>query len=404
MFYDAELELLRQTFRKCRISTCIVELAAPLAEGFDCEIFPFSAERMDLSKSLASYIPPVKPAVVYRLRDPFDCNYLYLLLPERPREAVLAFGPYLTEAVTDRQILERAEAAGLSPARLPELHRCFSNVPLLPESSHLFVLLDSFCERLWGQNNITLEDLGQYQSRSVPTNQNVSTDRTELWNIQAMEQRYQYENELMDAVAKGQIHKGNQLFANMSSFFFEKRTNDVLRNTKNYCVIMNTLLRKAAERGGVHPMYLDRTSSTYAVQIEHATDAEQIPALMTEMFQSYCRLVRSHSTRKYSPPVQRAILYIDANLADNLSLHTLAEKLSVSAGYLSTLFRKETGQTLTDYVNRNRIDYAQHLLSTTRLQIQTIAQHCGIMDVHYFSKVFRKHTGLSPKQYREGQK
>ena len=43
------------------------------------------------------------------------------------------------------------------------------------------------------------------------------------------------------------------------------------------------------------------------------------------------------------------------------------------------------------------------LLATTKLQIQTIAQHCGILDVHYFSKVFKKSVGVTPKQYRETQ-
>ena len=188
----------------------------------------------------------------------------------------------------------------------------------------------------------------------------------------------------------------------MSSFFFEQRTSDALRNAKNYCVIMNTLLRKAAERGGVHPVYLDRTSSLYAVRIEQAASTDAIPAMMTEMFQGYCQLVRNAATRDYSAPVQKALLYIDANLSEDLHLHTLADKLNVSAGYLSALFRKETQQTLTDYVSHRRVDYARHLLTTTRLQIQTIAQHCGIVDVQYFTKVFKRITGTTPRAYRQG--
>ena len=164
---------------------------------------------------------------------------------------------------------------------------------------------------------------------------------------------------------------------------------------------MNTLLRKAAERGGVHPIYLDSISSTFAIKIEQLHYLEAIPKLTSDMFRDYCQMVRKHATKQYSPPIQKALLYIESHLSENLSLRTLADILSISSGYLSTLFRKETGQTLTDYINQKRIRHAMHLLKTTHLQVQTIAQHCGIMDVQYFSKIFKKIVGMTPKAYRD---
>lgn len=122
---------------------------------------------------------------------------------------------------------------------------------------------------------------------------------------------------------------------------------------------------------------------------------------MEEMYRSYCRLVKKHSMKDYSSPVQKAITCIDANLAGDLSLSVLASMQNISAGYLSTIFKKETGKTITEYINDSRMEQAKKLLSTTKLQIQTVAQHCGILDVHYFSKLFKKTTGKTPKQYRD---
>ena len=93
-------------------------------------------------------------------------------------------------------------------------------------------------------------------------------------------------------------------------------------------------------------------------------------------------------------------VHIDGNLTENLTLRSLAENFNVSPSYLSSLFRKETGYTLTDYINRRRVRHAMHLLKTTRLQVQTVAQHCGMMDVQYFSKIFKKVAGMTPKEYR----
>jgi YesN/AraC family two-component response regulator len=74
---------------------------------------------------------------------------------------------------------------------------------------------------------------------------------------------------------------------------------------------------------------------------------------------------------------------------------------NISAAYLSTLFKKETGVTLTDYVNKRRVDYAIFLLNTTQLQIQTIAGYCGVTDVNYFTRIFKKYHGMTPLKYKE---
>ena len=120
-----------------------------------------------------------------------------------------------------------------------------------------------------------------------------------------------------------------------------------------------------------------------------------------EMIDKYCALVKKHSMKNYSPLVQKVITLVDFDITSDLSLSRQAEMLNVNASYLSKLFKKETGITLTEYVAKKRIEQAAFLLTSTNLQIQTVAQNCGIYDVNYFTKLFKKHTGKTPKEYRE---
>jgi len=94
------------------------------------------------------------------------------------------------------------------------------------------------------------------------------------------------------------------------------------------------------------------------------------------------------------------VIQIDMGLGGDLSLKYLAQMQGINASYLSSLFRKETGQTITDYVNQKRMRMAMQLLGTTELQVQTVAQRCGIPDVNYFSKLFKKHAQRTPREYR----
>lgn len=404
MAHELPLQMLMATFQKCHIQTLLLEPDQPVDPRADMGLrVLLGAMREECT--FRELMPAMEERTIYRLTDSFLCDYVFLCLP---KGEILLIGPYLSEELPHRQVLEQAESLGLDPRRLGQLENYYNNIPILPATSHLFALLEAFGEHLWGTENFVVVTDIRHESASeldfVALGGDMPTPEDTVWNMQIMEARYAFENELIRAVTNGQTHKAERMMQDLSAVSFESRLADPLRNMKNYCIIMNTLMRKAAENGGVHPVYLDRMSSSFARKIELVTTAVAVGELMREMLRSYCRLVKKHATRSYSPPVQKVIACVDADLTADLSLHTLAAIQNLSAGYLSTLFRQETGQTLTDFVNQRRIRLAKQLLSTTTLQIQTIAQHCGILDVHYFTRMFKKYANKTPREYREAQK
>lgn len=93
---------------------------------------------------------------------------------------------------------------------------------------------------------------------------------------------------------------------------------------------------------------------------------------------------------------------IRKNYADSeLSLSMVAATVYLSPSYLSKLFRKETGETYVDYVARVRMEEAQRLLRETNLRSVEVGAQVGYPNAQYFSFLFKKHTGLSPIEYRE---
>lgn len=229
------------------------------------------------------------------------------------------------------------------------------------------------------------------------------SDSNFIHRLQLVEQRYEAENRLMELVRKGRGQKVQQILSSFPRSELEKRA-DPTRDVKNYSIILNTLMRKATEQGGVPPIYIDRLSSDFAIRIEKATQWEAFQSLWNEMAKGYCQLVRKHATAAHSPLVQKAIYRIDFDLTADLSLRATAAFLNVNPSYLSTLFKKETGQNFTDYVTQKRMDQAAYLLSSTRMRISAVAQGCGISDDNYFTKLFKHHYGLTPTQYRQNSK
>ena len=403
MFYENELRFLRDTFKKCRVNTFVGdkdELIAKTDIGLK-SIFGKSRSNEFLVRLFSERL---EINTIYRLTDGFGLCYSYLLLTPYEKNTVLFIGPYLKAVPTKADMLEIGEENGISPKRQRYLEEYYESIPVLTEGNYLFTMLTTFCERIWNMPSFSIVEVdNKYQAPVLPVSESLKSDDFDdiLMNMKAMEKRYDFENEMIQAVSLGQLHKENQLLTAFSSQAFEKRLADPLRNAQNYDIIMNTLLRKAAEKGGVHPVYIDRVSSEFAAKIERLASLSENATLMREMFRSYCRLVRKHTMKHLSIVVQKAILLIDSDLSANLSLKSLAENQNVSLGYLSTIFKKETGKTISEYIRERRMEHAKYLLGTTQLQIQTIALHCGIVDVHYFSKIFKRQTGKTPKEYRE---
>lgn len=400
---DNEFELLSETFRKSRVRVTIAEESSVLEDLLDEGIKLFF-ERSELVKaSLRDSLGRIKPCTVGRFRDALEFSYLVFPLSLEGQRRIILIGPFADQAFSAEQILEIGERNGIGPQKRRAMEDYFASVPVLDEYSPLFLLLQAFCERSWN-GQYELVDYGRRDELSVSLMNYVLGEKEfddVFLNMKNMERRYEMENEILRAVVSGSEQKVNQLFSLFSEQSFEKRLADPIRNSKNYCIIMNTLLRKAAEQSGVHPIYLDAISSDFAISIEQIRQSVEVRILMAEMVRSYCKLVRKNAVGKYSPIVKKTVIAISADPSAELNLHTLSQKLSVSKAYLSSIFKKETKKTLTEFIREKRMEHAAALLSGTHLQIQTVALHCGIVDIQYFSKLFKNHTGKTPTQYRK---
>ena len=401
---ENELSFLCDILEKCHVKTSVLSPNDNTDMMMDSRLSSMIGFSLKPETTVKQVIGDINDRTKYRFVNEFRLRYICVKLPVMSEKNLLFIGPYLSEPMQVSDVLEIAERTGLSADGQKHLREYYAAIPVVTEHDRLFAMIDTFCERIWHTPSFAIvESNKEYMLPISPINRTSHGDGFDemLADVEMMEMRYAFENELIQAVALGQRHKEKIFLSVFNEELFGNRIQDPVRNAKNYCIIMNTLLRKAAEQGGVHPIYIDRVSSDFAAKIELIVSVKAIPELMREMFSSYCSLVYKHSMKKYSQVVKRTILMIESDISAELSLRTLANVQGISAGYLATIFKKETGKTISEYIRDKRIKHAMYLLSTTHLQVQTIALHCGIVDVQYFSKLFKKQIGKTPREYRE---
>jgi two-component system response regulator YesN len=104
---------------------------------------------------------------------------------------------------------------------------------------------------------------------------------------------------------------------------------------------------------------------------------------------------------RYQSVVVKAREYIDSSFASaDLSLYSTAAYVGISPNHLSTVFSRETGENFIEYLTRIRVEKAKQLLRDTAMKIADIAYETGFSDPHYFSSIFKKNTGVSPREFR----
>lgn len=175
---------------------------------------------------------------------------------------------------------------------------------------------------------------------------------------------------------------------------------------------------REAFKAGLHPVIIILSGYDefqYAQQALKYGAKEYLlkPARAADILDCICRLADEYFGKeepdiieedRENPIVRRAQEYISEHYMENLTLTAVANETGISGGYLSTLFNQNLGCGFIDYLNHVRIDRACCYLEQNYLKNYEIAYKVGFRDEKYFSKVFKKMKGMSPKEYRLGKR
>lgn len=99
--------------------------------------------------------------------------------------------------------------------------------------------------------------------------------------------------------------------------------------------------------------------------------------------------------------IKRAYEYIDEHLKNEISLNEISEELNLSSYYFSKLFKDESGEGFVEYLTRKRVEKAKEMLKDPEKSIKETGCECGYSDPNYFSRIFKKATGMTPTEYKE---
>lgn len=153
-------------------------------------------------------------------------------------------------------------------------------------------------------------------------------------------------------------------------------------------------------RSGGH-QYTFESRKDYLPKLMDISDFDSLKQWYMEKMKVAVSNMSTGGTDRTHYLIKKAYEYIDSNYSKDISLSEISEKLNISSYYFSKLFKDETGEGFVEYLTRLRIDKAREMLKDPEKSIKEICSECGYSDPNYFSRIFKKSTGMTPTEYKE---
>lgn len=210
------------------------------------------------------------------------------------------------------------------------------------------------------------------------------------------------ESELFDQVEMGNMEGARQSGLALLRAFWKKVDGDVLRMIPYMTDSLLALNKRISTFENLSSCMEPKWNELKSVLAPHRPIQEMERAVLR--FITDCAEAVKHFREQSCPDVMyRCNEIIRQHFHRDISLGELAQIVGVSVSYLSKLFNKQFGMNYREYLNEIRIQKAKELLEVPHMKVMEIARRVGYNNANYFTRIFKRQTGLSPQEYRERQ-
>lgn len=380
---------------------------------------------MDTNKEILYRIPDMDDSLIESLKDsvlkvPFDYKSeefqyysknleLYAMFatghePEKELDMRVVCGPFLTSPnMSTLEMRALSFSENLSTGELQDL------VSQLPATS--FYRATPYLQhlmQLFGMDPPSKEEF--YTMTTGLNHPNVQSVLVEnLFDNQENLRHhtpYSEEKAVLNCVKEGNLKRLESTYQSQPEIVYGKMSDQPVRQLFYGCIANTTLVTRYAIEGGLDEETAFTLSDIYIQRMERCRTIIELNKINEEMAADFTIRVaeaKQQNIPAYSRQVVKCIDYISQNTHQKLTLEVLADYVGLTPKYLSYLFHKETGTSLRVYVEQQKIMEAKNLLLYTKYSYSEISEYLAFSSQSHFISVFKKNTGVTPKEFREKQ-
>lgn len=322
-------------------------------------------------------------------------------------ETKLVLGPTRQTPDSDQELRELAFRADVPSADTEDFVAGMKGIVRMPLESVLQMLCT--INYVLNEEKLELEDISIYDTQQNSLKNQLEQRRNarvftgeEPAAQQNAHSTYALEQQMLRMVRKGDTTALKSWIASAPAVNGGILASDQLRQVKNTFVVSATLVSRAAIHGGMDPEDSFALSDAFIQRCELLSSLNQITNLQYRMVLEFAERVERIRLGKQPTQLLIAVTnFIQHHLSEPIRTEEIAKALFMSRPYLSSRFKQETGETLTDFILKEKTEEAKRLLRYSDKTATAIGSYLGFSSLGHFSRVFKKFTGSSPSEYRE---
>lgn len=336
----------------------------------------------------------------------FSChaNLNHIVFPLINKKSLfgsILVGPFLMDEPDSLLISDLSKRYPIPTDSLLELYEESHSLPIVPPArvtqiSHLlYYMFSGLISESYQQFIINQEKLHQ-QSLINESIQRYKTSGSSL----AVEYPYEKEKELITRVKTRDAAQAKALLNDLLGYVFFAEGNN-LEVIKTRAIELCSLLSRAAIEGGATNDIILKMNNHFLKNLQEIQSLDELCYSLQETLDAFTENMFDYIPSKNHDVIKKAIHYISQNFSFPITLEEVADHVHLNPAYFSSMFKQSTGSSFKEYLNMIRIEESKRLLANTDYTIIDIAIAAGFEDQSYFSRVFKKFTGITPRQYRQ---
>ena len=315
-------------------------------------------------------------------------------------------GPTAQIMADEQKLRELAFRLDVPREEVPAFVEGMNAIQKLPVETVLQMLC-TLNHLLNGGETLELTDLAIHESEQALIKEAVEKRRTSRIYEQESPEGQEHNTLALEEALMGIVRRGDTValrrwLGSAPAVRGGTIAGDQLRQMRNTFIVTATLASRAAIRGGMREDDAFSLSDAYIRRVELLTDHAKILNLQFNMLLEFTEQVETLHRGKHATKLSLDVAnYVRHHLSEKISVEKMAEELYLSRPYLSSKYRQETGQTLTDFILKEKTEEAKRLLRYSDKSLSAISSYLAFATHGHFSRVFKKYTGVTPGEYRE---